>query len=97
MPSSTAPLLTQVPSDSGGSKNFSKEPKRDFTRLASLLSKLNPFNLVCFGLMVWYAILFYNTIRPYWFHPSWTTDDALQQVYPFHEVLKPGLFQGDLD
>ena len=45
---------------------------------------------------IWYSVIFYHTISAYWFHPAWTTDDALQQVYPFHEALIPGLFDGDL-
>jgi hypothetical protein len=44
----------------------------------------------------WYSTIFYNSISAYWFHPAWTTDDALQQVYPFYEALIPGLFDGDL-
>lgn len=35
-------------------------------------------------------------ISPYWFNPEWVTDDALQQIYPFHKVYSPALFQGDL-
>ncbi len=48
--------------------------------------------VVCFG----YAYLFFNSISNFWFHKDWTTDDALQQVYPFHEVQYPGLFAGDI-
>lgn len=48
--------------------------------------------VVCFG----YAYLFLNSISSFWFHKDWTTDDALQQVYPFHEVQYPGLFAGDI-
>jgi hypothetical protein len=46
--------------------------------------------------MLCYGYLFYDSIRPYWFHRGWTTDDALQQVFPFHEVVQPGVFTGDL-
>lgn len=47
-------------------------------------------------LLCGYAYAFYTGISQYWFHPAWTTDDALQQSYPFHEVQHPGLFSGDL-
>lgn len=47
-------------------------------------------------LLLAYAYLFWKSVRPYWFHPAWTTDDALQQVYPFLEVIHPGRFEGDL-
>lgn len=43
-----------------------------------------------------YAYYFYLSIAPYWFHPDWVTDDSLQQIYPFHKVLHPGLFKGDI-
>lgn len=48
---------------------------------------------LCF---IGYAYLFCKSIAPYWFNPGWTTDDALQQVYPFHEVQHPGRFSGDI-
>jgi hypothetical protein len=43
-----------------------------------------------------YAFSFVRSISPWWFNPAWTTDDALQQSYPFHEIKYPGVFQGDL-
>lgn len=43
-----------------------------------------------------YAWLFVDSVSLWWFHPGWTTDDAIQQVYPFHEVKYPGVFNGDL-
>lgn len=43
-----------------------------------------------------YACLFWRNVSPYWFHPDWTTDDALQQSYHFYEVLYPGLFPDDI-
>lgn len=46
-------------------------------------------------LLVTYLYFFIESL-PYWFHPGWTTDDALQQWFPFHEVLHPGVFEGDL-
>lgn len=35
-------------------------------------------------------------LAPYWFNPAWTTDDALQQHFPFHKVLDSSLFSGDI-
>lgn len=48
------------------------------------------------ALLIVYTYAFLSGISQYWFHPGWTTDDALQQTYPFHEVTHPGLFSGDL-
>lgn len=42
-----------------------------------------------------YACFFYSDLSPFWFNPDWTTDDALQQVYQFHSVFKPQIFEGD--
>ena len=43
-----------------------------------------------------YACLLIRNIGPYWFDSRWTTDDALQQLFPFHAVTHPHLFAGDL-
>ena len=43
-----------------------------------------------------YAYAFWKSVSPYWFHPHWTTDDSLQQLFPFHEVINPGVFKGDI-
>jgi hypothetical protein len=43
-----------------------------------------------------YAYAFWQAVQPEWFHPDWATDDSMQQVYPFHRVMHPELFQGDL-
>jgi hypothetical protein len=53
-------------------------------------------NLVCGVLCLVYFAYFIGSIGHYWFSPEWTTDDALQQTYPFHEVYEPGRFEGDL-
>ncbi len=42
-----------------------------------------------------YAYAFVASVSPEWFHPDWVTDDSLQQVFPFHRVLHPELFEGD--
>lgn len=50
-----------------------------------------------FGLcLVAYAIAFWVRVQDYWFNPGWTTDDSLQQLFPFHKVYHPELFKGDL-
>ena len=43
-----------------------------------------------------YVYAFASGLSPYWFNPNWTTDDALQQLYPFHKALHPGLFNSDI-
>lgn len=47
-------------------------------------------------LFVTYAAFFISSLDGYWFDPSWTTDDAYQQIFPFLEVLHPGRFEGDI-
>ncbi|RIL11518.1 MAG: hypothetical protein DCC75_02160, partial [Proteobacteria bacterium] len=42
-----------------------------------------------------YLFLLWEDLGRFWFHPHWTTDDALQQVFPFYEVIYPGRFKGD--
>ena len=51
--------------------------------------------LIFLALLV-YAYFFWMSVAHAWFSPNWTTDDALQQVYPFHKVHNPELFKGDL-
>lgn len=43
-----------------------------------------------------YGWYFLKGLTPYWFNPQWTTDDALQQSFPFHKVYNPELFKGDI-
>ena len=43
-----------------------------------------------------YIYVFVDGLSPYWFNPNWTTDDALQQLFPFHKALHPGLFGSDI-
>lgn len=61
-----------------------------------LRGEITPAALLATALLIGYAYLFISSISNFWFHPHWTTDDALQQVYPFHEVTYPGLFAGDI-
>jgi hypothetical protein len=56
----------------------------------------NYFNIACLVLLVFYSYLFVQDVGSFWFNPEWTTDDALQQVYPFHKAIYPDLFKGDL-
>lgn len=53
-------------------------------------------NLLCGVLCAAYCFLFWYDLKDLWFHPGWTTDDALQQAFIFHEVHSPGVFTGDL-
>ncbi len=47
-------------------------------------------------LAVAYLFLFWKSVSRWWFNPRWSTDDALQQVFPFYTVWHPEIFQGDL-
>jgi hypothetical protein len=47
-------------------------------------------------LFIIYAFFLWKSLSRWWFHRDWTTDDAVQQTYPFHDVAHPGLFAGDL-
>lgn len=53
-------------------------------------------NLLCALFFAAYAYLFWGSVASFWFHPHWTTDDALQQLFPFHAVHHPEVFSGDL-
>ena len=53
-------------------------------------------DLICFLLLLGYCFAFYASVSEYWFNPLWTTDDARQQSFLFHEVYHPGVFDGDL-
>ncbi len=66
-------------------------------RLSSLrrLSERYGATLLGLFLMTTYAFLFWCSLAGRWFNPNWTTDDAAQQQYLFHEVFSPGLFKGD--
>ena len=47
-------------------------------------------------LFVAYAVAFWLNLEHKWFNSDWTTDDALQQIFPFYKAIYPQLFQGDL-
>ncbi len=57
--------------------------------------ELTLVNGICLLALGFYTYYFLESL-PRWFHPAWTTDDALQQVYPFFEALRPGVFTNDL-
>lgn len=46
--------------------------------------------------LVVYSVLFWLDLKDYWFSPNWTTDDAKQQLYPFHAIAHPEIFKDDL-
>jgi hypothetical protein len=60
------------------------------------LKTMNVWTALSCLLMLVYSFLFWDRISDYWFNPNWTTDDSLQQAYPFHQVFHPELFRGDL-
>lgn len=73
--------------------------KRGDIGLSGLLWRLTERFGLCLlmgTLCVLYAYFFVESISSYWFNPRYTTDDALQQIFPFNEVVAPGVFQGDL-
>ena len=35
-------------------------------------------------------------ISQWWFHRDWSTDDAMQQTFMFHDIFHPGIFKGDI-
>lgn len=87
----------RMPPNQGGLKSsVSEEPT--FLRGATVSTTKIRHPLVLFALagLGTYLVLFYLSISPWWFNPEWTTDDALQQSYPFHRVLNPGVFEGDV-
>lgn len=43
-----------------------------------------------------YLTAFYLSLNGRLLNPNWTNDDATQQTFVFHEVLKPELFKGDI-
>jgi len=53
-------------------------------------------NVLFAALALGYIYLFVQDISPFWFDRDWTTDDAMQQVFPFHAVHYPHIFEGDL-
>jgi hypothetical protein len=53
-------------------------------------------NLLAGALCATYIFFFVRDLSPFWFNPEWTTDDAMQQVFPFYSVLYPGIFEDDL-
>ena len=72
-------------------------PRAPFMRrLSTFFSRFSVFGIAASLFTAWYAWEFWAVIAPFWFSKQWTTDDALQQVYPFHEALTPGTFEGDL-
>ncbi len=66
------------------------------TSAAGAFIALNFWNVVAAILFAIYAYFFWDRVSDYWFNPAWTTDDGLQQLYPFHTVFHPELFKGDL-
>ncbi len=64
--------------------------------LTAVLPKSGLLVTISAALCIWYAFLFLRSLAPFWFNPEWTTDDALQQAFPFYAVTHPNIFSGDL-
>jgi hypothetical protein len=64
--------------------------------LKCIRAQLTVLNISAFIFAIYFSQLFWKSISKYWFHPGWTTDDALQQIAPFHSVFNPHIFKGDL-
>lgn len=73
-----------------------QRPSSDLIRRLLVFCDQHLAALFMAALLVVYAYFFYQVISPYWFHPKWTSDDALQQLFPFHKIEHPELFRGDL-
>lgn len=60
-----------------------------------LPARLDLVTVVSAALCLVYIYLFWASVSQWWFNPRWSTDDALQQVFPFHSVHHPEIFKGD--
>lgn len=47
-------------------------------------------------LLLIYCVMLVRNLSFGWFNPDVYTDDSYQQIFPFYEVLTPGIFKGDL-
>jgi hypothetical protein len=71
-------------------------PAKNAAHASSFTRYFTFANALALSLFVLYAVLFVEGIAPYWFNPRWTTDDGVQQLFPFYSVLEPEIFRGDL-
>lgn len=56
-----------------------------------------PFiTFISFFIFIFYAFILYNDLSEFILNPSYTTDDAFQQTYPFYEIFYPDIFKGDV-
>src|SRR5262249_20906580 len=65
-------------------------------RKSYLLGKGQLVHIISGISLLIYAYFFWKNLSRYWFNPHWTTDDALQQTFPFHAVYHPEIFKNDL-
>lgn len=76
--------------------NYSCVSSGDRRGARAWISRINPVTALSAALCVAYIYLFWQSVSAWWFNPHWSTDDALQQVFPFHAVHHPEIFKGDL-
>jgi hypothetical protein len=89
MPSTDDAVSDTLPASEGRSISFS-------STLRTWIPKLTSPSALCALVCLVYLFMFWQSVSAWWFNPRWTTDDALQQVYPFHSILHPENFKGDL-
>lgn len=71
-------------------------------RLRSITTKLSRMvsptsaDICAWLVLIVYLALLTNSLGQYLFSRDWSTDDALQQSFMFHDVFHPGRFAGDL-
>lgn len=64
-------------------------------RFIERFKQLNILSVLTGLFFLAYCYFFWQGLGGKWFHPDWSTDDALQQLYPFHKVIDPEIFAGD--
>src|SRR5262249_1351766 len=71
-------------------------PRYNLINVRKLARYFTVCNVLCGALFAFYTICFWHNLSGRWFDPSVTTDDAFPQVFQFHAVYHPGIFDNDL-
>jgi hypothetical protein len=79
-------------------KNLKTVQKIKITQLLRFLTlrSFSGADVLMLTCLLVYAFFFFKGIAPFWFNPEWSTDDALQQSYPFHKIFNPDIFKNDI-